>query len=52
MSEMNLPGSRARGSPKRGYMVLINKDMVATMTSERDTSDRRKWKEAIRCGDP
>ena len=49
---MELPGKRKRGRPKRRYMDTLVEDMKKVGVSEKDTQDRTKWKQAIRCGDP
>ena len=49
---MGLPGKRKRGRPKRRYMDALAEDMKIAGVQEKDTQDRIKWKQAIRCGDP
>ena len=49
---MALPGKRKKGRPKRRYMDALVEDMRAAGVQERDTQDRIKWRQAIRCGDP
>ena len=49
---MELPGRRGRGRPKRRFMDAIIEDLDVVKIREEDALDRRKWKGAIRCGDP
>ena len=49
---MELPGKRKKGRPKRRYMDALVEDMKAAGVQERDTQDRIKWRQSIRCGDP
>ncbi|KAK3543382.1 hypothetical protein QTP70_018404, partial [Hemibagrus guttatus] len=50
MLDMELPGRRKRGRPKRRYMDGINEDMKLVGASVEDAEDRDKWREMI--GDP
>ncbi|KAK3537842.1 hypothetical protein QTP70_019862 [Hemibagrus guttatus] len=52
MLDMELPGRRQRGRPKKRYMDGINEDMNLVGASVEDAEDRDKWREMIRCGDP
>ena len=52
MLEMELPGRRQRGRPKRRYMDVVNVDMQVVGVKEEDAEDRERWKGLIRCGDP
>ncbi|KAK3548706.1 hypothetical protein QTP70_017262 [Hemibagrus guttatus] len=52
MLDMELPGRRQRGRPKRRYMDGINEDMKLVGASVEDAEDRDWWREMIRCGDP
>ncbi|KAK3507183.1 hypothetical protein QTP70_009514 [Hemibagrus guttatus] len=52
MLDMELPGRRQRGRPKRRYMHGINEDMKLVGASVEDAEDRDRWREMIRCGDP
>ncbi|MCJ8733973.1 hypothetical protein PDJAM_G00230070 [Pangasius djambal] len=52
MLDMELPGRRRRGRPKRRYMDVINKDMKLVGASVEDGEDRDRWRVMIRCGDP
>jgi hypothetical protein len=49
---MELPGKRKRGRPKRRFMDVVKEDMKAIGVAEKDTLDRVKWRNRIRCGDP
>ncbi|KAK3526298.1 hypothetical protein QTP70_022688, partial [Hemibagrus guttatus] len=51
MLDMELPGRRQRGRPKRRYMDGINEDMKLVGASVEDAEDRDRWREMIRCGD-
>ena len=51
MLEMELPGRRRRGRPKRRYLDAVEEDMQALGVRVEDTKKRSKWKEVIRCGD-
>ncbi|KAK3509487.1 hypothetical protein QTP70_035130, partial [Hemibagrus guttatus] len=48
MLDMELPGRRQRGRPKRRYMDVINEDMKLVGASVEDAEDRDRWKEMIR----
>ncbi|KAK3532766.1 hypothetical protein QTP86_028145 [Hemibagrus guttatus] len=50
MLDMELPGRRQRGRPKRRYMDGINEDMNLVGASVEDAEDRDRWREMIRCG--
>ncbi|KAK3510965.1 hypothetical protein QTP70_027797 [Hemibagrus guttatus] len=52
MLDMELPGRRQRGRPKRRYMDGINEEMKLVGASVEDAEDRDRWREMIRCGDP
>ncbi|KAK3536646.1 hypothetical protein QTP86_015449 [Hemibagrus guttatus] len=52
MMDMELPGRRQRGRPKRRYMDGINEDMKLVGARVEDAEDRDRWREMIRCGDP
>ncbi|MCJ8733560.1 hypothetical protein PDJAM_G00224980 [Pangasius djambal] len=52
MLDMELPGRRQRGRPKRRYMDIINEDMKLVGASVEDAEDRDRWRVMIRCGDP
>ena len=52
MLEMELPGKRRKGRPKRRYMDAVKEDMRAVGVTEEDAEDRGRWKQMIRCGDP
>ena len=46
--KMELPGQTKRGRPKRRYMDALE----AAGVQGRDTQDRLKWRQSIRCDDP
>uniref|UniRef100_A0A3B3I9A4 ribonuclease H n=1 Tax=Oryzias latipes TaxID=8090 RepID=A0A3B3I9A4_ORYLA len=52
MLEMELPGRRTRGRPKRRYMDVLTEDMKLANVRVEDVHDRVRWKRMIRCGDP
>ncbi|KAK3566841.1 hypothetical protein QTP86_004554 [Hemibagrus guttatus] len=52
MLDMELPGRKQRGRPKRRYMDGINEDMKLVGASVEDAEDRDRWRDMIRCGDP
>ncbi|MCJ8734931.1 hypothetical protein PDJAM_G00241020 [Pangasius djambal] len=52
MLDMELPGRRRRGRPKRRYMDVINEDVELVGASVEDAEDRERWRVMIRCGDP
>ena len=52
MLEMELPGKRRKGRPKRRYMDAVREDMRAAGVTEEDAEDRGRWKQMTRCGDP
>ena len=52
MLEMELPGRRLRGRPKRRFMNAVKEDMQIVGVRVEDTENRVKWKTVICCGDP
>ena len=52
MIDMELPGKRKRGRPKRRYMDMVNEDMRALGLTRDDAGNRELWRKAVRCGDP
>ncbi|KAK4307251.1 hypothetical protein Pmani_020964 [Petrolisthes manimaculis] len=51
MLEMDPPGRRKRGRPKRRFMDAV-KDIRMVGVTEEDVEDRARWRQVIRCGDP
>ena len=51
MMEMELPGKRKRGRPKR-FLDVVNEDMEEVDAKETDVEDRKVWRMMIRCGHP
>ena len=51
MMEMELPGKRRRGRPKRRFLDVAE-DMEEVGAKETDFEDRKVWKMMIRCGHP
>ena len=52
MIEIELPGKRKRGRPKRRFLNLVNKDMEEVGVKETDVEDRTVWRQIIYCGYP
>ena len=52
MMEMELPGKRRRGRPKRRFLDAVKKDMQEVGVKETDVEDRKMWRMMIRCGHP
>ena len=52
MLEMELPGKRPRGRPKRRYMDAVKEAMQVVEVRLEDAENRLKWKTVIRCGNP
>ena len=52
MMEMELPGKRKRGRPKRRFLDVIKEDMGEVGAKETDVEDRNVWRMMIRCGHP
>ena len=52
MMEMELPGKRKRGKPKRRFLDVVKEDMKEVGAKETDVEDRKVWRMMIRCGHP
>ena len=52
MIEMELPGKRRRGRPKRRFLDVVKEDMKEVGVKEMDIEDRKMWRMMIRCGHP
>ena len=52
MMEMELPGKRKRGRPKRRFLDVVKEDMEEVGAKETDFEDRKVWRMMIRCGHP
>ena len=50
MMEMELPGKRRRGRPKRRFLDIVKEDMGEVGVKEMDVEDRKMWRMMIRCG--
>ena len=50
--EMELPGKRKRGRPKRRFLDVVTKDMEEVGAKETDVEDRTIWRKLIGCGCP
>ena len=49
MMEMELPGKRRRGRPKRQFLDVVKEDIGKVGAKETDIEDRKMWKMMIRC---
>ena len=52
MMEMELPGKRKRGRPKRRFLDVVKEDMEEVGAKETDVENRMVWRKIIRCGYP
>ena len=52
MMEMELPGKRKRGRPKRRFLDMVKEDTEEVGAKETDIEDRKMWRMMIRCGHP
>ena len=52
MMEMELPGKRRRGRPKRRFVDVVKKDIGEVGAKETDVEDRKVWRMMIHCGHP
>ena len=52
MMEMELPGKRRRGRPKRRFLDVVKEDMKKVGVKEMDIEDRKMWRMMICCGHP
>ena len=52
MMEMELPGKRRRGRPKRRFLDVIKEDMGEVGVKETNVEDSKIWRMMIRCGHP
>ena len=50
MMEMELPGRRRRGRPRRRFLDMLKEDMEEVGAKETDVEDRMAWRKIIRCG--
>ena len=50
--EMELPGKRRRGRPKRRFLDVVKEDMGEVGAKKTDVEDRKMWRMMIRCGHP
>ena len=44
MMEMELPGKRRRGTPKRKFLDVVKEDMQEVGAKETDVEDRTDWR--------
>ena len=44
MMEMELPGKRRRGRPKRRFLDAVKEDMREVGVKEKDVEDRKMWR--------
>ena len=52
MMEMELPGKRRRGRPKKRFLDVVKEDMGEVGAKETDVEDRKVWRMMICCGYP
>ena len=52
MMEMELPGKRRRGRPKRRFLDVVKEDMKEVDVKKMDIEDRKMWRMMICCGHP
>ena len=52
MMEIEFPGKRRRGRPKRRFLDVVKEDMGKVGAKETDVEDRKVWRMMIRCGHP
>ena len=52
MTEMELPGKRKRGRPKRRFLDVVKEDMGEVGVKETNVENRTVWRKMIRCGHP
>ena len=52
MMEMELPGKRRRGRPKRRFLDAVKEDMQEVGVKETDVEDRKMWRMMIRWATP
>ena len=52
MMEMELPGKRKRGRPKRRFLDVVKEDRENVGAKETDVENRTIWRKIIRCGYP
>ena len=50
--EMELPGKRRRGRPKKRFLDVVKEDMGEVGAKETDVEDRKIWRMMIHSGDP
>ena len=52
VKEMELPGKRKRGRPKRKFPEVVKEDMGEIGARKKDIENRTLWRNIIRCGYP
>ena len=50
MTEMELPGKRRRGTPKRRFLDVVKKDIGEVGAKEKDVKNRKMWRKMMLCG--
>ena len=50
MMEMESPGKRKRGRPKKRFLDVVKEDMGKVGAKETDVEDKKVWRMMIRCG--
>lgn len=48
---LKIAGKGKRGTPKRRFTDVVGADMQVVGVTEKDTEDRKRWKQMIRCGE-
>lgn len=49
---MELPDKRKIGRPKRRFRDLVREDMQVVGVTEKDSEERKRWKQIIHRSDP
>ena len=52
LTEMELPGKRKRGRPKKRFMDVVKEDTREVGAREKDIKNKTLWRNIIRCGNP
>ena len=52
MVEIELPGKKKRGRPKRRFLSIVKEGMGEFGAKETDVENRTVWRKMIRCGYP
>ena len=52
MMEIELPGKRKRGRPKRRFLDVVKEDLGKVSAKETDVKNSMAWRKMICCGYP